>query len=235
MTKRRITRRELKEDKLREYTKRLTRFFYQQDPKRVKRVSYLFLAVIAGILVIFSGISNINKQCLFDLSRGLNLYYQSDEKEKKGYKEAKVVFSDILSDYPLTRHRMFALFYKANCHYHLEEYKEASDCFQEFVRRYPSHPLAPFSLQNLAEICEIKKDYKEGLSVYKDIIKDYPKGSNLSFAYLGMARCFERLGRWSEAKKAYQDLIKNCPKSRLLEEAKFFIATIDKRRSISTP
>lgn len=235
MDKRRLLRRELKQDKLREYIKRLMRLFHQQDPKRVKRVSYLFLAVIAGILVIFSGISSIDRQSLSDLSRGLGLYRQSNEEEKKGYKEAKLVFSNILSDYSLSRHRKFALFYKANCLYHLKEYKEAKENLKEFVRRYPNHPLAPFALQNLGEICEIEKDYKEGLSFYEDIIAHYPKSPNLNFAYLGMARCLERLKKTDEAKKAYETLIKNYPNSPLLEEARFFIATMDKRKSLSLP
>lgn len=224
MSKKRITKKELKEDKFLLFIRRANDFTRQNKGRLI------CWGIIAGLTIIpFFIVTTTLRRWE---ANSLEMLAQAQEtfrgaSGQEDLKMAREKFEEILKRYPLTNSKKIALAYKGNCEYRLGEYDEALASFKRFVSKYPRHFLAPFAKEALANIYEQKGDYPEAIAAYKSLIRDSPKNVTVSYAWLSIGRCHQNLKKYKEAREAYRKVVEDFPQSSWVEEAKLQLETIE--------
>jgi TolA-binding protein len=216
MGKKRLTKKELKEDGFIVFMRRVNSFTRQNKGRVISWgiITGLFLILIFILTTIFHRWKDVSDEMLAKAQETFRKASNEEEFRKAGEK-----FKEILDNYPLSDSRKIALFYKGNCEYRLGEYDKAIVSLKGFIASFPQHYLTPFVREALANTYEQKRDYSRAISVYEDLIKREPKGSMSGCAWFSIGRCYQELKRYKEAKDAYQRVIKDFPKSNWVEEA----------------
>jgi len=193
--------------------------------KKIKRRFLLYVSLTIGIaafLIAFFVFQNeMNRKAQAEFKLAISCYQEAvnsqDSKEKLAkYQEARDLYEDILSRYPLYRNKKEVFFYLGNCLYYLGEYDEAGRILQKFGEKYKDDYFSPWVMVKLAFTYEQRKKYQEAIKVYEDVLKRYPESSIAPEALLGVARCQELAKEWDKALKSYEELLSRYP---LSEEA----------------
>lgn len=217
MAKKRLTRKEMKEDKLAGVAQRTLKYV-TVHPGRIKRIIAGIVGFGVIVLALWFYVSSVQQKALDKLSQAENIYKEAKGDEE--YNKAKEAFQTVLEHYPWSKAARIALFYKGDCQYKLKEYQEAENTFKVFVDKYSRHPLTPFVLLNLAGIYEARNDYDGAIKVYETILSKHPQHSVAPLAQLGKGSCFQQLKKLALAEESYQKVLSLYPTSEWAEEAK---------------
>lgn len=217
MAKKRLTRKEMKEDRLRGFAYKAVKYT-TAHPGRIRAIIGGIVAFTVIVLAVWYYISSVQEKAMVKLSEAENIYKEAKKDEE--YNKAKEAFQSVLKQYPWSKAARIALFYKGSCQYQLKEYKEAGITFKVFVDKYSRYPIVPFVLLNLAGIYEAQNDYAGAVKVYENILSRYPRHSVASMAQLGKGNCLEQSGKLDPAREAYQMVMSLYPTSEWAEEAK---------------
>ncbi|MEW5766811.1 MAG: tetratricopeptide repeat protein [bacterium] len=217
MAKKRLTRKEMKEDKLAGLAQRVLKYV-TAHPRRIRGVVAGIVAFAAIVLALWAYVSSVQQKALDNLSEAEDIYKEAKGDEE--YHKAKEAFQTVLEHYPWSKAARLALFYKGDCQYKLKEYQEAENTFKVFVDKYSRHPLTPFVLLNLAGIYEARNDYGVAIKVYETILSKYPQHGVAPLAQLAKGGCLEQLKKLALAEESYQRVLSLYPTSEWAEEAK---------------
>jgi tetratricopeptide (TPR) repeat protein len=228
MTKRRLTKRELKGDAFLEASKRFI-LYLRQNPKRVKWTAIVILVVFCGIISVRAFIKGRENEAFFDFSHALSLYKKAEEHDTSGDQEKmrKVLndaiqeFKKVEANYGVKKYDSLSLFYAAQSYMKIGKYKEAKEVFRSFLRRFPRHALSPVVLRELALLYEEDGKYADAIQVYQRVVEDFPKTLPAGFAQVSIGRCLLELKRPKEARDAFRKSIENYSDSIWVDEARF--------------
>lgn len=222
MARKKVTRHDLKENKMVEWAKEILRY-YRVHEKQAKSIFYVIIGVIALFFIGQAYIKGVNKDAQDDFSQAMMLYEKGSQDEKS-YQNAEKLFKKI-QGYSLAKISKLALLYEGNCAYQLKNYDGAISSFSKFAKDFPGHRLAPISLNSLANTYEAKGDYENAVKTYKDVLKKYPDSLETSFS---LARIYKKSSRFKEAKEVYEKIAKEDPDSEEAKEAELLLALLEK-------
>jgi tetratricopeptide (TPR) repeat protein len=199
--KRKITRQELKEDKLVKTTLQIKNYFEEHNQQ-------LFY-ILAGLLIIILLIMwyrHSNQKTSQEASAQLGI--AQIEFTNANYENATNRLQNLIKDYSGTDEAKQGLFLLANIYYQYRDYTKARDYFKQFVDSYSgSNILLASGYAGLAACHETEHNFTEAGKLYEQAAKiagDFIEADD--YAYLA-GICFKKAGEIDQAKKQFKKLV----------------------------
>jgi len=221
--KKKITKKDLKEDKLVSTYFKTTEFFYQNKKYISWGITGLIVLVIAGVIYFNNRAANEEKAttALGEILR----YYDKGEYQTaiNGVPEKNVVgLKEIADEYGGTHSGDLAKFFLANCYYLQGNYDEALKYFDDFGGNFA--PMRASAVAGAASCYEAKGDNKRAAEYFEraaSIVRD----SQLSPEYLrNAARDYALTGKKERAIELLKKLKKDYPTSTYIRDADRMLA-----------
>ena len=213
----RITKRQLKEDKLISTTARLS-IFLSEHWKEIA-------SVIAGIVIIAGALSlyysyrtGRNEGAARVLSEARILFTEAEsamesegkvESTVEKYEKAKTKFQEVFQKNGHSYTISEAMFYSAKCSYQLGEYDEAVSTFQNVVSKYPKSVFALYARKGIGQCYEQFGDdgnLRKAIQQYDELSR-YPETYVTLRTFIDKGRCYEKLGEWEQSVGAYKTIV----------------------------
>lgn len=221
--KKKITKKDLKEDKLVSTYFKATEYFYQNKKYVSWGITGLVVLFIAGVIY-FNNRSANDEKATTALGEILR-YYDKGEYQTaiNGVPEKNVVgLKDIVDEYGGTHSGDLAKFFLANCYYSLGNYDEALKYFDDFGGSYS--PLRASAVAGVASCYEAKGDNKRAAE-YFERAASKSGDSQSSPEYLrNAARDYALSGKKERAIELLKKLKKEYPTSTYVRDADRMLA-----------
>lgn len=199
--KRKITRQELKEDKLVKTTLQVKNYFDENNQ--------LIFYVVAGIIVIVLLIMwyrHSSQKTSQEASAQLGI--AQIEFTNANYENATNRLQNLIQNYGETAEGQQGLFLLANIYYQYRDYTKAKDYFKRFVDSYSgSNILLASGYAGLAACYETELNFAEAGNLYEKAAKiagDFIEADD--YAYLS-GICYKKAGEIGQAKKQFKKLM----------------------------
>ncbi len=216
--RKRITKKQLKEDKFITYSLK-AREWIEENQKYVISGVVAIVVIIAAFLFISSSQKNAAVAASAELSQGMQVYQSRD------YKNAISVLTDVTNSYKNTESGKLARFYLAQSLYHTGEYAAAQEHFRKFATSFKADEYLVISaMEGEAACLEQQDQFAEAAQKYESIAKKYPESPKAPQCYLRAARCFALAGTTDKAEKLYQIIIDEYPNSQEKNDAMLYSA-----------
>jgi len=223
--KKKISRRELKEDTLVTWYVRL-RTFYDTN-RRMVSIALTALVIAVGALLLFLKTrSDNNENAITALGAIFEIYdagqYQTavdgiPERNIKGLKS-------IVDNYGNSATGDLARFYLAGAYYQLGRYDEALKAYDDYS---PSGELLTVArLSGLGACYEAKGEFREAASRFEKAATQYPAGANAAEYLSDAARDWAQAGEKEKAIDLYRRIKKNYPTTTFARDADRFITQL---------
>ncbi len=229
MAKRKLSKRELKENRLLTYVLEITKYIKKHFT--LIKITVIIILVVILLVISFSVyFQKMNKKGEIKFVKAINYY-----REGKDKKEVLTLFQEILDDYPHSASAAQSLFYKGECYYYLGEYDKAVQSFKKYLDKYPRKEFAPLSLVSLGNTYEQKGRYEEALTAYHKFVDKYKNNFLIGDVYLAMGRVYEQINQWGKAQESYQKILDFYPQSFSGEDARWRIDWIKAKKKNIVP
>jgi len=210
--KKKIRKKELKEDAFSKFIKRV--LYVWGEKKKV--FLYIFSAVIliAIILIFYLNFrvsTNRNADEKFIIS--ITLYMQNR------IKDAYQNFELIQSEYYGTEAARKALFFMANIDYRIGEIDKAMEEFRKVSRISKDEYILASSIEGIAQCFEQKGEVDSAIFYYELASKKYKSTGFKSECLLNLGRVYEGSGRFGEAEEVYRKILSMVETPNIKEEA----------------
>jgi tetratricopeptide (TPR) repeat protein len=223
--KKKISKRELKEDALITSYVNITTF-YEENKKRISTGIVALLVVAAAIFLYVKNRNDNNERAATDFAKVYSFYDNGQYQIAiDGVRERNIPgLKTIVDDYGSTHAGNLAKFYLANCYYNLDKYEEALKEYQDFSAEDKLLIVSRFSgigacYEALGNHAEAAQNYESAASKYPD---DLDAAENLNNA----ARNYAAAGEKEHALELYKRLKKNHSTSTYAREADRYIAKL---------
>jgi TolA-binding protein len=221
--KKKISKRELKEDALVTSYVKITSF-YERNKKNISiAVTVVAVLIIAAIVFLKNRADNSEKASaqlgeVYSLFDG-GQYQQAID----GMPERNITgLKSIVENYGGSPAGNYARFYLANAYFHLGKYDLALEQFDDFSPA--DDVLAVSRLMGMGDCNEAMGKYKEAAGDYEKAATKYPQDANAAENLSNAARNFGRAGEKETAIELYKKVKKNYPASTFARDADRFIA-----------
>ena len=220
--RRRLTKKQLKEDKL------LTTVYQMQSflETEWKRIAIIGISVVVMMILGFYFYKSNKAQEQEAASRLYALEFQYIERQVYNDELVKGL-EDIVNQYPNTFSGGNAAFYLANTYYYLGNYQKAEEYFEIYLDKYDGADLLKSSaLAGIAASFEQRKMYKEASEFYLRSVKEFPDEYLVPENMLGAARALAFSGQKEEAKIQCKDIIEKFPNTKQALDAERLLARL---------
>lgn len=215
--KKRITKHELKEDKLVTLTFKANAYIQNN----IKHILYGTIgAAVFMFLILSYYYSNKRTQAAAMAEVGkAQLVYESGN-----YNIAKDVFKEVISKYKGEEGAGIAVYFAGDCYFRLGDLTKAKEYFRKYLDDYNDKKiLANSSASGLAACLEEEGQYLEAAKQYKTALEKYNVDFLAPENLINMGRCYELAGDKEEAKKAYKLVIEQYSSSIYVREASLYL------------
>ncbi|MDX1617181.1 MAG: tetratricopeptide repeat protein [Balneolaceae bacterium] len=91
----------------------------------------------------------------------------------QAYEQAQPIFESVYNEAPNSELGAEALFWSADCHFHMRQYGSASDRFSAFVNRYPDHELRGAAQYSLGWSYFNNGSFQNAIKPFSDFLNEY--------------------------------------------------------------
>jgi len=218
--KKKLTRREIKEDKL------VTYYFKSVD--YVRENSKVIGGVVAALVFVALGSFWMARhRAEKEAKAAVALAKAQPAYDSRNYQSAIPSLSEIVEKYDGSRSARMAAFYLANAYFDQGDYDKAMQYFESSgkgARRDPE--LSASSLAGVAACLEEKRQYLEAASTYEKVAEKYSNSFLAPQYLLDAGRCYVLAGKPRDARRVYQQVIDKYPKSGLVSDAELALAQV---------
>jgi predicted negative regulator of RcsB-dependent stress response len=211
--RKRITKKELKEDKLVTlYAK--GRDWIEENFKMVVGASAIILLIVVGALFISSNKEKSEAMASVKLAKAITAFDSND------YSTAISAFSDIVENNGSTKSGSIARLYLAQSLFRTNEFVGAEEHFKSAASKLGGDiHLKTTALSGVAASLEQQGKFQTAGEKYVSIVDKNPEAPMASYYLLRAARCFEKTEDSSKAFALYEKLIKDYPDSQEKDDA----------------
>ncbi len=224
--KKKITKRELKEDALITSYVKITGF-YERNKKNISiAVTVVAVLIIASIIFLKNRADN-GERAAVQLGEVFSLYDNGQYQQAiDGVPERNITgLKSIVDNYGSLRAGNYARFYLANAYYHLGKYDLALEQFEDFS---PTEDvLAVSRLAGIGSCYEAMGKHKEAAENFEKAATKYPQDGNAAENMSSAARNYGQAGEKETAIELYKRVQKNYPASSFARDADRFIAGLE--------
>jgi len=218
--RKRITRREIKEDPL--VTKYLKiQKFYNKHSRTIKTGGMIVLAILVISIFMTRSKRNAEITAMGKLGIAENYYHAMN------YSKAIDELTPIVETYSGTKSAGTAAFYAANSYYALKDYNNAKRYFQNYIDKYGQVELiAAASLAGVAACLETEDAFQEAAEDYEKAAKKYSKSFMAPFYLKDAGRCFILAGDIEKGRELYQTIQDDYSNSAVSEDVAFLLEVL---------
>ena len=211
--RKRITKKELKEDKLLTSYVKANRWLGQH---RKYLTIGLALLLIVGLAAIFS--SRAQKAAEQNASE---IFLRATSEFQQGdFHAAAQKFENVIDEYGGTSYGILSQLYLANCYVKNGRTDDAFDLFSAFLRKYKGDVnLQAAAMASKAAILEEKSNFAEAAELYEKISKDYPTCLMCPNYLISAAQNFAKIDKKDKAQQLFDRVVKEFPESQEKNDA----------------
>ncbi len=220
--KKKISKRELKEDTLVTWYVNVTTWYEKQKKNISIAVTVLAVAIIATVVYVKNRSDN-NERAMAQMGDVYALFDSGQYQAAiDGIPERNIPgLKSIVENYGSSPSGELARFYLANAYYQIGRYDEALRQFEDFSARDEMLTVSRYA--GIAECYEAKGAYKEAAENFEKAATKHAKDVNAAENLNNAARNFGLFGDKEKAIELYKRLKKNYPTSVYAREADRFI------------
>ncbi|MDI6809421.1 MAG: tetratricopeptide repeat protein [Candidatus Eisenbacteria bacterium] len=223
MPGRRITRREMKEDRL--VTFALRAFDYVRENAGKMAVAAVVAAfVVVGAVYVSHVRRDSEDKASFLLAQGNSEYWAGRMASAQSF------FSEGSSRYPGATDGKIARLRLGDTQLFLGKYSDAIESYREFLKREKKNQVLILSAKRgLAIALEDQKSYVEAAREYEGIANSFPKGDPQVSALLDAVRSLRSGGRTDDAVKILKRIVSEYPNVRNIRQIKSLLFELEAR------
>ena len=220
MPKKKLTRREIKQDKL------VTTWFKVYD--YITQHSRELLLALAGVIVVIGAVAWYNYRTSQDEQNASGeLVRARSEYTKQNYSETIKILENLVSQYNGTKSANLATLYLANAYMQTKDFANAEKYYRIYFDKKGSEPiLGVAAAAGLAATQEERGNYAQAAQMYETAANDYEKSYRAPELLMRAGLCFKLAGDSKGVHRVLQRLIDKYPKSALVEDAKLLMAEV---------
>lgn len=224
--KRRLTKKELKQDRFVESTMSTFGELKRHGTTIGIGVVLLLILVVSSIYYLQSKRKS-SQEAISNLSAALAVYSAGD------FANAISQLENHLLLYEKTKSGEKALFYLANSRYFNGDFEGAQKDFEKYLERYPNDPLfSPSALMGIAACLEEKGDWGEASKRYLEVKEKYQESILVPEALVSAGRCYEKMENWEEAERLYEDVLESYPENAYSSDAETYLSLLKGKRAV---
>jgi tetratricopeptide (TPR) repeat protein len=215
--RKKITRREMKQDKLVTYYFKATDFIHLHGTR--------LLLIVGGVLAIFIAATFYSKMqtknekaAVVELTKAQAKYNNYD------FQGAVEILKKLVDDYGSTKSGKMAQLYLADAYYNLKDYSQAERYFKEY--KDGDDILGASAISGLAACWEEQGKFKEAAEMYKKAAEKFSNGFMAPENLYHAARCYALAGNIAEARKVLNDLIEKYADAPVKNDAQLFLGEL---------
>ncbi len=219
--KKRLTKKELKEDKL------VT--FYYQASNFFETHRMLIYGVTLGLIVLIAAFYYLNRSSAQATEESSLKFYKARQVFERGnFGNSIEVFEELVSDYSGTRYGKLARFYLAQSYFNTGDYQKAEVEYDEFISLYDDMPhLVAAAWGGLAACAEAQDRWAEAARLYEKGAKKYPDTVFVPAYYLEAAQAYRQAGETETAKALCQKIISDYETSQEVKDAEMLLQMLE--------
>lgn len=218
--KKRLTRREIKQDKL------VTTYFKTLDflSKFKREFTYGLVALIAvgalGFFVVNSKRS-AEKKAAVEFARGKAAFDNGD------FAAAIDVFTALTADFSGTKSAGWGNIYLGKANLKMNNFEAAEKYFRTYLDDYDADPLLSLAAATgIAASYDQRGDYAKAAQFYENAAKTYKASFKAPELLISAARCYRLSGQKDDARRVLQMVIADYPESQSVSDAKMYLSEI---------
>ena len=223
--KKKITKKEMKEDVLiTTYVKATT--FYEENKKNISMGLTALVVIVAVAFFYVKNRNADNDKAATELAKVYSFYDNGQYQIAiDGVRERNIVgLKAIVDEYGSTRSGTMANLYLGNCYYNLGKFNEALKAFEDFS---PDGELLTVSrYAGIGSCYEALGQYKEAAESFEKAATKYGNNLNAAENLNNAARNYAASGQKEQALDLYKKIKKNYPKTNFSTEADRYIAKL---------
>jgi tetratricopeptide (TPR) repeat protein len=223
--KKKISKKELKEDALITKYVQLTSF-YEEHRRNISIAITIAVVLIIASVVYINNRNASNDHALADLGK-VYQYYDNGQYQLAidGVPERNIPgLTSIVANYGSTPSGNLAKFYLADAYYKLGKYDDALENFKDFSP--PGQLLSVSTLSGIADCYEAKGMYAEAAEYFEDAATKYTDDASAPENLNNAARDYGLAGKKDKAIELYKRLKTHFPTSSFAREADRYIAQL---------
>ncbi len=212
--RKRITRKELKEDEVAEFFAKVVLYF-QRNARRIVGIS---LVVVVAIII---AVVAIKQRRTAELDAQFELAQANLQLKAGNFATALAAYGHIRERYRGTWSSSDVTFFAASAYFAAGRYDTAMVLFENYLhlgRRRPEFTVS--ARLGIAQCLEELGRYGEAADNYLKVQREYPESPLAPDALLGAARCYELAGNLEEAARFYDEVLTAYPDSRQAQLAR---------------
>ncbi len=203
--RKRITKKELKEDKLITYSVK-AREWIEENQKYVLIGAAAIVIAVAATLFISNSREKATAASSAQLASAVQVY------DSRDYATAISLLTDVANSYKGTKSGKIARFYLAQALYSTGEYAAAQEDYRKFASGFTSDEYLKIAAMFGEAACLEQQDqFAQAAAKFEGIGKKYPESPKAAQAYLRAARCYQQAGNDDKAKTLFQLIIDEFP------------------------
>ena len=223
MPGRRITKREMKEDRL--VTFALRAFDYvRENAGRMAVVAVVMVFVVVGAVYVSHVRKDSEDKASFLLAQGNSEYWAGRMASAQSF------FSEASTRYPGSTDGRIGRLRLGDTQLFLGRYSDAIESYRDFLKREKKNQVLVLSARRgLAIAYEDQKNYVEAAQEYEGIANSFPKGDQQVAALLDAVRSLRSGGRTEDAVKILKQVVSQYPDTRNIRQIKSLLFELEAR------
>ncbi len=218
--RKRISKRQIKEDKFVTLYLKAVDFFKQHSSK----VTIGLIAAAAIIVLIFFFIQSKKEA---ELNASEQLAKANTEIARGELQQAVDILSNMSENYSGTRSASNGVYLLAYTYFQKGEYENAITSFRKYLDDYADDPiLSSAAFSGLGACFEQQGKFLEAAQSYEKGANKFADHYNAPQQFMDAGRCYKLENRVADARKCYQTVIEKYPDSGFKSDAELFLAAI---------
>jgi tetratricopeptide (TPR) repeat protein len=222
--KKKLTKRELKEDKLVTTWFKFNDWLVQHTREILMAVGGVTLAI--GLIFLFNWMEARDEQNASEKFAQARAEYS-----KQNYTGAMPILEKLVSEFGGTKSAGMATIYLANAYMHTKDYVNAEKYYKKYLDNDDDPILRVSAALGVAATYEERGDFAKAGKLYDEAADDYSDSYRAPQLLLNAARCYKQANQTDAARGALQKLVNKYSKSPLVEDAKLLMAEIGQASS----
>ncbi len=218
--RKRLTKKQIKEDKLVTYYFKAIDFFNANS----KIVFGAMVGVIAIVALLY--LYNWSKKNA-EMNASLELTKAREELKNSQPEKAIDILRSMVNNYSGTNSAGRGVYHLANIMYSQGNYDEAFHNYKEYISDYDGDPiLASSSYSGMGACMEQQEEFLKAADYYKKGAQKYSKNYEAPQQLMAAARCYKLANNRAEAGKMYQNVIDKYPDSAQKKDAELYLSEL---------
>jgi len=218
--KKRLTRKEIKEDKL------VTYYFKALDYYEAHKREFLYGA-IAVVAIIAFGLYYMNSQKAAEQTASVEFAKGKAAYESGNYDAAIGILEALTSDFDGTHGAATGTIYLAKAYMAKGQYEDAERTFKKYLDDYGDDPILSLAAATgIAASHEARGEHDKAAEAYEKAAKKYKDSFKAPDLLFAAARSYKEAGRPQDAKRVLDQLLETYPESQVASDAKLMLGEL---------